>query len=108
MAFTGAAVFANLGSRALLITGLSLAAGADGTLGDNGDATADVQLPATFPAISATETWTIINEIAGGSLQPITFTIAGPPNQVVINNNDGVNATGGMEIRLINPHSVIR
>ena len=47
MAFLGAPVFTAPGARTVSIAGLSLAAGQTGTIGDNGDAGADEQLPAS-------------------------------------------------------------
>lgn len=49
MAFTGVAVVKSLGKYRVKISGVSLLAGASGIIGLNGDAGADVQLPATFP-----------------------------------------------------------
>lgn len=104
MAFTGVAVKTALGYNQVMITGLSLAATVSGTIGDFGDATADVQLPTGHAALALTDQ-VIVNKVANGAVVPFTIAkVAGPPIQVSITNADVANASGGLEIWIRKSH----
>lgn len=103
MAWTGAGVNAAMGSTLVRISGLSLAAGATGTIGMNGDAGADHTLPAGF-ALSATLTFSHVQPLAAGAyLNPLIVTPAtGAPLRITVTNQDGANATGNLDILVRN------
>jgi hypothetical protein len=107
MAFTGAAVQVVVADDLVRITGLSLAAGAAGTIGLNGDATADVELPDDFnptpygaitlsDAIQCYAVPIDAQSAAGGSSPLITK--AEGPFQITITNQDGATASSEFEI----------
>jgi hypothetical protein len=107
MAFTGAAVQVVVADDLVRITGLSLAASADGTIGLNGDATADVELPDNFnptaytgvtlsDAIQVSVVCVDAPTAALGGLPVITKAEA--PFQITMTNPDGANASSEFEI----------
>jgi hypothetical protein len=108
MAFTGTAVQTAVGVRTSIVTGLSLAAAASGTIGNAGAAGAEVELPSTFPTLSDPETYVEVHETAAGGKRdnPITYVIAGTPPLLTITNLDGAKATGALHIRIRGPHTV--
>lgn len=105
MPFTGNATFANVSRRLVRITGLSLAAGASGTIGLDGDVTADEQLPDQFnptpyadiDLAEAIEVSMVpVTDVANGMLVRVTKALA--PFQITLQNDDGMNASPELEI----------
>ena len=113
MAFTGAATFTNIGRYKTRVTGLSLAGGANGTIGANGDAGADEQLPASQEPLHANYTSVEMNEtsVGGGGARdnPLIWTRpTGSPIRITITNLDAVKATGALDITIAYEHSAQR
>lgn len=114
MAFTGNAVTETVSTRKVRVvgdqpdgTGLTLAAGASGTLGLAGDATADVELPADFKPENYGDVDLLesvecrVNNLtapttAEGATFIVTKTLS--PFQIAIAHADGANATGDLEL----------
>jgi hypothetical protein len=123
MAFTGAATVTSLGKNIARITGLSLGAGASGTIGFAGDVGADVQLPATFPSdeteagavdgltlLDVIRAWYVNDGAAGGAESRHIHVVktAGPPFRITFTNDNGGAATGEIEIWIETLHTIIR
>ena len=111
MAFTGAATFTNIGRHKTRVTGLSLAAGAAGTIGANGDATADEQLPASQEPLHANYTSVYVNETTAGGTRdnPLIWTRpTGSPIQITITNTDAAKASGALDITIAYEHTAQR
>ena len=107
MAFTGTAVVESITNGLVRITGLSLAAGASGTIGLDGDGTADENLPAGFDPEAYADVSTIdaiqvlINGVtAATTAEGASFVVtkAAGPFQITIAHLDGANASAEMEI----------
>ena len=107
MAFTGTAVYETVASNLVRITGLSLAAGASGTIGLFGDGTADENLPDNFnpvdygdvtvdEAVEVGITAVTAATTAEGASFVVTKTTG--PFQIDIAHLDGANASAEMEI----------
>ena len=105
MAFTGTGVNASYGTRQVRITGLSLASGATGTIGNNGSG-ADHELPTNFPTLAVNVKAHVNYEAPNAGIEMGITKAAGPPVLVNLRNHDGVNATGNLEIILEMPHSI--
>lgn len=105
MAFTGTATITVLGTRIARLTGISLAAGASGTISGSGGA-GDETLPSSFPALSVNEAMVSAVQVASGATSPIVIAKAGSPAVITVENTDGGNATGGLEIYIEMPHSI--
>ena len=113
MAFTGTPTVALLGRHVARITGISLAAGASGTITGSAGA-GDAKLPSTF--------WT--NTTEGLSTCRVTVAETGAPaagtptfrvvksgspvDTITITNNDGANNNTGLEVFVENIHSLVR
>lgn len=105
MAFTGAPVFQKVSDRVMRVTGLSLAAGAAGVFGLNGDAGAEIELPADYKPVAyadvdlAESVEVAVHKAAtsAAALDLIVAKAPGPPFRVTVTNDDGVNATGALE-----------
>lgn len=108
MAFTGVAVFAEVSSRVVRITGLSLAATASGVFGLNGDVGAEIQLPDGFQPenysdidLAESVEVSIVNAqtpVGTFAEQRLGVTkVVGPPFRITINNGL-VAVSGPMEI----------
>lgn len=106
MAFTGTPTITSLGANIAKITTVTLASGASGTIGANGDTGADIQLPSTQPAIT-TSFIVVANQEAAGAVSPLAVVTGGSPVRTTIINTDGANATGSLCIFLMRPHSLI-
>lgn len=99
MAWTGAATTTKRSIGLATITGLSLAAGANGTIGDNGDAGAGVQLPAGMLPLSEYSSVIIEDPTSVGS-NNVSF--GGSPVRATITNNNAV-GTGALVLKVICP-----
>ena len=106
MAFTGTAVITSLGKHCVRITGLSLAAGASGTIGESTDTGADENLPSNFPALNADYTWVNVVD-AGSGLGVINHSKGGSPLRITLTNNNAA-TSGTMEIQIQDKSSIIR
>jgi len=109
MAFTGTAVVVSQGKYAARITGISLAAGANGTITAAGGG-GDVTLPSTHPGISD-NTWPVVNHAASPAAGTPLVSVAksgAPTDTITLTNEDGVNATGNLEVFIIEPHSIVK
>lgn len=119
MAFTGVASVVELGPNTVLIVGsLTLAAGATGTIGLDGDSGADVQLPKSFDSVPIDKR--VPAAAAGFSLlQVCRVTVDVGPNEsttndiriqitstrIEITNRDADQDTGLLRIYVTFPHS---
>lgn len=103
MAFTGTATKTYLGKNIVRITGLSLAAGASGTIGNYGSG-AEVTLQSSYPTIT---TSTKVEVVKITLAFVVSIAKGGTPVIATFTNTDGGSATGDLEIWIQNVHSVI-
>lgn len=107
MAFGGVATITELGNLSVRITGPTLALSTAGSIGNFGDATADIQLPTGHAALALTDL-VIVNKTVAGVIVPFTVAkVAGPPIQVSVRNADAGNASGALEIYIEKQHSIV-
>jgi len=106
MAFTGTPVVTSLGKHIARITGVSLAASANGTIKASGGG---ANLPATHPGVSDNSIVIVNHAAAPAAGTPIMSVVKSgtPTDTITITNHDGANATGALEIFVISPHSLI-
>ena len=104
MAFTGTAVFETVADGVVRVTGLSLASSQNGTIGLFGGA-AEVPLPDNFNPtqygtvdLAESLQFNITSAVAGAAALFLTIAKTTSPFLATITNNDGVNATGNLEI----------
>lgn len=118
MAFTGVPSFRVIGPNIVRILGLSVAGGASGTIGLNGDSGVDVQLPATFnpqtpPPGAALDLTDLIecrihpDDAGGAQAAHWHQTQTASPFRITLT-NDLVNPTGGLDIYIQYFHSMVR
>lgn len=113
MAFTGTPVVTQISDAKVRITGVSLAAGASGTVGLNGDATAEVELPDAFnpkvydyngtdvPLAASLQVWCVpVSDVANFAI-PIRIVKAGTPFQITFTNDEAAVASAELEIYIV-------
>lgn len=112
MAFTGVAVVQSISDTKVRITGLSLAGGAAGTIGLDGNVAAGVQLPNSFRPGPYRYNGAVVDlseaiEVsiwragaAGAGLEDVVIAKADDPFLVTLTNADAQNASSDMEIYL--------
>lgn len=100
MAFTGTETVSLLGDNITKISGVTLAAGASGTIVDNGE-TGDIEMDADAPPIDGDETIVMImgDENCYASISGGVITIT---------NGDGLNASRSLVIWIQHLHSIIK
>lgn len=104
MAFSGSATVTSLGKNIVHITGITLGAGASGTISDS-TGSGNIKLPSSFPGILFGITMVLLNITTVPLLRPF-----------VVNTLDGIititsqetTESGNIEIFVQNPHSIIR
>lgn len=97
MAFTGTATVVEVGNRTQYITGLSLAASAAGTIGNNGGSS-EVDLPSGSAALSQAA---IVNIQGADTLLKVGYA----SDEITITNTSGSTASGSIVIQVHVPHS---
>jgi hypothetical protein len=105
MAFTGTAVFEEVTDGLVRVTGLSLvAAGVAGVFGLDGDAGAEVELPAQFQPrdygdVDLAESVQIDVQRTSAEVDALVIQIVKTlaPFRITITNNDAANASGALE-----------
>lgn len=118
MAFSGVPVVKLLGRHIVRITGVFLAGAASGTIGFNGDATADIQLPPKYaaPAVAGFALSDLIRALyvqsgeAGGGNESRHIHVHkhdGPPFHVHFSNDQNQD-TAELEIWVEYLHSIVR
>ncbi len=124
MAFTGNATVTSLGKYVARITGITLGAGAAGTIGFATDAGADVKLPAQFPTVAEGRTDEVdagstalslsdlveasVHVGAGNKTGDIRISKGTNPFRITLTNASGNTATDGLEVYVRYHHSAVR
>lgn len=107
MAFGGTPVATALGKNIIRVSGATLAAGAAGTISDNGGG-GDVELPVGHAGVTIANTIALVNHFAAPAAGTPNFIVAKAAGLITVTNNDGVNATGELEIWVMEPHSLMK
>ena len=117
MAWTGAPTITNLAKNIARITGVSLGAGAVGTIGLAGGA-GDISLPSTFPSIAVPApltladlvrvTYVYTNPGGGAESRHVHIDKAIAPFLITFTNDSGAQATSDLEIYVEYLHSLVR
>jgi hypothetical protein len=104
MAFGAGNVTTNVGKNTYRLMGATLAASAVGTIGNVGSG-ANIELPSQAPTIDA-NTICLVNLTVAGVDKPFLVTQAA--GVISVTNQDAANASGALDMRVINLHTIIR